>query len=276
MPLSLPHTPCPTTTHPSSSTVTKEAGLLLHRAEPSTSKALTPWVPSTHHPTALPHLQSLPSDSTFLSASSRAPSSYCPTSSFSSQPSFSRPIRPSTRYAHHTWERPWETRRLNCRSLCPGPSPPLAASNTAHHLPAAGRGPNRTQMVHTSSGAFPKLSHSSINSTFILRGRCSRLEPTAARRATRNRVSCERVTGQERGSVVGSRSQKIHAPTHSALHFDLQPALPLGLNPARVQKARNPLLQGSGHREKKRGGGSGPRKTQTPPPPFTVSLVGLP
>lgn len=121
VPLTLPHTPCPTPTHPSSLSVTKETDPLLHRAESSTSKALAPWVPSIHHPPALLHLQSLPSDSTFLSACTCAPG---PPPRYSLQllPYFlilfaaklfegvytsSSPIRPSTHYAHHTWERLW-------------------------------------------------------------------------------------------------------------------------------------------------------------------------
>ena len=158
--------------------------------------------------------------------------------------------------------------------LCPVSRSPLTTFSTVDQSLPIGQGPNRIQMAHTSLFAFPKLSHTSINSPFIHRGCCSRLEPVAERRVTRTERAMWRGSLDRSGVLWWKvRAREIHSPTHSALPSNLQPVLPIGSNPE-SQREESPSLwcerhssRGSGHSEKNGGVGSGLRKTQYPPPP---------
>lgn len=91
-------------------------------------------------------------------------------------------IQPSTHYAHHTWEMALgKQSKLSIAKFYVLVPALLLQFNTASHPLSIGQGPNRIQMAHTSLVAFPKLSHTSINSPFIHGGCCSRLEPAAER-----------------------------------------------------------------------------------------------
>lgn len=134
-------------------------------------------------------------------------------------------------------------RALNCKILCPGYNPSLATFSTADHPLSIGHGPNRIQMAHTSLVAFPKPSHTSINSPFIHKGSCSILGPVTEKRATRNRASyMERVTIQEQGPVGEGKEPEKDTPQLTLLFpSKLLPALPISLNPTGIKKPRKPI-----------------------------------
>lgn len=122
-------------------------------------------------------------------------------------------------------------------------------------------------MAQTNLLAFPKQSHSSINSPLIHKGSCSILGTATERRATRNRVSSvERVAQQKQGPVVEENSPGNTHP-NSLCFFSptfCQHSHQLKLNQSpEGKKARCCNAQGKMRRVE--GRGYGPRRTQRSP-----------
>lgn len=122
-------------------------------------------------------------------------------------------------------------------------------------------------MAQTNSLAFPKLSHTSINSPFIHKGSCSILGTATERRATRNSELCGERRPAEARSCGGGKQPGKYAPQLTLLLFsNLWPALPSAYTQPESRRHESPLLQCAGQNEKSRGvEDMDPGEPSTPP-----------